>query len=202
MTRSPYLLPCLFTLLLLGGCATAPPSDPGDICAIFREKPSWYGSALDMQKKWGVPPQIAFAVLYQESSYRSDALPPRDWLLGIIPWGRVSSAYGYAQAKDDTWADYKNETGNGGSRDDMDAALNFMGWYMDKAQKLDGISKWDAYGQYLAYHEGWGGYRQRTYLSKPWLMRVAGVVRARSDRYGAQLRSCQADLSTGSWWPF
>jgi hypothetical protein len=29
-----------------------------------------------------------------------------------------------------------------------------MGWYTHKAQRLNGTSKWDAYGQYLNYHEG------------------------------------------------
>ena len=30
----------------------------------------------------------------------------------MIPWGRVSSAYGYSQAKTPTWDDYKRETDN------------------------------------------------------------------------------------------
>ena len=187
-----YVLP----LLLLAGCATpAPPAEPNNLCAIFRQKPDWYKAAIHTQEKWGVPPQIPMAIMYQESSFRAEALPPRYYFLGFIPWGRVSSAYGYAQAKDDTWADYQSEAGSWFSdRDDFDDAMDFMGWYIDKTQKIDGVSKWDAYGQYLAYHEGWTGYRQRSYAGKGWLMRVAQQVRERAGQFGAQYRSCEKEL--------
>lgn len=92
----------------------------------------------------------------RESSFVHDAQPPMQYFL-FIPTGRASSAYGYAQVKDETWADYQRETGNGWSdRDDFADAIDFMGWYTHKAQRLNGTSKWDAYGQYLNYHEGWG----------------------------------------------
>ncbi len=35
---------------LLVGCATPPPKEQSNICSIFREHPSWYEDALDMQK--------------------------------------------------------------------------------------------------------------------------------------------------------
>ncbi|HUG60012.1 MAG TPA: hypothetical protein VL002_17410, partial [Candidimonas sp.] len=99
------------TLLLTSGCATVPPDNPENICEIFREKPSWHRAAVRTENKWKVPPQVTLSVVYQESSFKHNALPPRRYLLGFIPWGRVSSAYGYAQAKDETWADYKREAG-------------------------------------------------------------------------------------------
>jgi hypothetical protein len=37
--------------------------------------------------------------------------PPHVYRLGIIPMGRMSSAYGYSQALDGTWAEYQRETG-------------------------------------------------------------------------------------------
>ena len=86
-------------LLALAGCATAPPSNPDNICAIFREKPDWHDAALKVQKKWGAPVPIPMAMMYQESSFKQDAVPPRYYFLGLIPWGRVSSAYGYAQVR-------------------------------------------------------------------------------------------------------
>ena len=59
----------------------------------------------------------------------------------VSSWGRVSSAYGYAQAKDETWADYKREAGGwGASRDDFADALDFMGWYIQKSQRVNGVS--------------------------------------------------------------
>lgn len=190
----PGVLGLALVATLLGGCATTPPSNPENLCEIFREKPQWREAAQDMNKRWGVPVQVPFAMMYQESSFRHDALPPRYYFLGFIPWGRVSSAYGYAQAKDDTWEDYQREAGSWfSSRDDLDDALDFMGWYISKSQRLNGVSKWDAYGQYLNYHEGWGGYRNRSYEKKAWLKRVARQVQARAERFGAQYRQCPDD---------
>ncbi|MNX55335.1 hypothetical protein D3C86_860940 [compost metagenome] len=153
-----------------------------------------------MQKKWGAPVPVPMAMMYQESSFKQDAVPPRYYFLGIIPWGRVSSAYGYAQAKDETWADYKKDAGGwGSSRDDFADALDFMGWYMSKTQRINGISKWDAYGQYLNYHEGWTGYRNRSYDRKAWLKTVSQKVQARAEKFTAQYKSCEGDLTRGGW---
>lgn len=184
--------------LILVGCASAPPSSPENLCEIFREKPDWHRAALAAEKKWGVPPQVPMAMMYQESSFRHDARPPRYYFLGIIPWGRVSSAYGYAQAKDETWADYKKEAGSWtASRSDFGDSIDFMGWYINKSQRLNSVSKWDAYGQYLNYHEGWTGYRKRSYDSKGWLKGVASKVQSRAERFGAQYRGCKDSLSRG-----
>src|SRR3546814_15996427 len=78
-------------------------------------------------------------------------------------------------------------------RSDFDDALDFMGWYISKTQRINGVSKWDAYGQYLNYHEGWTGYRNRSYAHTAWLKRVARKVQARAERVGAQYRSCGAE---------
>ncbi len=193
-TTAKFTLLAIAGLLALGGCSTAPPKNAEDLCEIFREKPDWHRAALDTQAKWGVPVPVPFAMMYQESSYRHDAKPPKNYILWFIPWGRVSSAYGYAQAKDEVWSDYERETNQSASRDDFEDALDFMGWYMSKAQALNGTSKWDAYGQYLNYHEGWGGYRRQTYKSKAWLMRTADIVKERAARYTAQYNSCRDQL--------
>jgi hypothetical protein len=202
IARRSAILLAFLPLSWLAGCATSPPRNPDDICAIFREKDDWYEAALDVQKKWGVPVQVPFAILYQESGFRYDAKPPRDYLLGFIPWGRVSSAYGYAQIKDETWDDYVSQQNRWfANRDDFDDAMDFIGWYIDKTQKLNGVSKWDAYGQYLNYHEGWGGYRAKSYNGKPWLLGVARKVQARSDRFRQQYAGCKDQLDSG-FWPF
>jgi hypothetical protein len=119
------------------------------------------------------------AIIHQESKFRRDARPPKKRVLGFIPWGRASSAYGYAQAKDDTWDWYISKTGNrGADRDDFEDAVDFVGWYCSMTHRTNGVSKWDAYNQYLAYHEGHGGYRRRTYNKKAWLLGVARKVEA------------------------
>lgn len=185
-------------LLSLAGCATAPPREPENLCEIFREKDDWYDAAADMREKWGVPIQVPMAMMYQESSFKHDAKPPKDYILWVIPWGRVSSAYGYSQAKTLTWEDYQRETGNSwASRDDFEDAIDFMGWFISKTHQVNGVSKWDAYAQYLNYHEGWGGYRRQTYRDKQWLMTTAGRVKERASRYGSQLRSCEEELQRG-----
>lgn len=194
----------LLTLLtVLTGCSSTPPAQPDNLCQIFEEKRGWFKAAKRAEKRWGVPPQIPMAMMYQESSYRHNAAPPKRYVMGVVPWGRVSSAYGYAQAKRDTWADYRKATGNHrASRSDFNDAIDFMGWYIAKTQSVNGVSKWDAYNQYLNYHEGWGGYRSKTYNQKPWLIKVARRVESRASDYGAQLRRCRSDLDRRGFFSF
>lgn len=184
--------------LFLGACSTAPPKDPENICNIFEERRDWWRASKAMRDEWGVPVHVPMAMMYQESSFRSRALPPRKYVLGFIPWGRVSDAYGYAQAKTMTWDDYIRETGNRrGRRDDFADAIDFMGWFISKSQQINGVSKWDAYAQYLNYHEGWGGYQRRTYLQKQWLVATSRRVDQRSLNYAGQLRGCEERLNRG-----
>ncbi len=190
--------------LSLAACASSPPRNIDNGCAIFDEKDDWYEYAWASYKKWGVPVHVQLAIIYQESRFRSEAEAPDDYLLGFIPWGQVTSAYGYAQVLDSTWEWYKRSTGNRwADRDDFEDAVDFIGWYCNMSHKKLGISKWDAYRQYLAYHEGHGGYARKTYLRKKWLMNVARKVERRAARYAAQLKACQDKLDRGwSLWPF
>ncbi|MFJ7311481.1 hypothetical protein ACIQVE_01670 [Pseudomonas sp. NPDC098747] len=190
------------TLTILTGCTTTPPRDQTNICSIFREYPDWYEDSLATEEKWGTPQHVSMAIMKQESSFVADALPPRDYVLWVIPWGRVSSAYGYAQALDPVWGEYKDETGYGSSRDDFDDAMMFIGWYTTGTHRQLGISKWDVYNQYLAYHEGRGGYRRGTYRKKPWLMQVARKVEKQSNSYQVQLTQCRQELEADRSWFF
>lgn len=196
------LLNATILVIFVASCSTTPPKNSVDLCEIFYEKSDWYDAAADMKEKWGVPIHVPMAMMYQESSFRSDALPPRDYVFfGLIPWGRVSSAYGYSQAKTPTWADYMRETDSSGAdRDDFDDAIDFMGWFISKTYSVNGISKWDAYAQYLNYHEGWGGYRRKTYNKKAWLVKVAKKVNDRSLMYAKQLKGCEEDLKESWFW--
>ena len=194
----------LLSTLMLTGCVTTPPQSPDNLCRIFKEKDDWYKAAKHSEKKWGVPMQIQMAIIYQESGFRGRAKPPRKKLFGLIPTVRPSSAFGYAQVKDGTWDWYRDKSGNGiASRSNFGDAIDFVGWYGEQSQKMVGISKWDAKNQYLAYHEGHGGYRKKSYRKKAWLVRVADKVKRRADSYGSQLKGCRDDLDSG-WdlWPF
>jgi hypothetical protein len=75
-----------------------------------------------------------------------------------------------------------------------------MGWFINKTNKINGISKWDAELQYLNYHEGWSGYKKGSYNKKPWLKDVAKIVKNRSLRYATQLKTCEKELSKGWFW--
>ena len=131
------------------------------------------------------------ATMYQESKFIGNARTPFRYALGIIPMGRQSSAYGYSQALDDTWDDYRKDAGRfGARRDRIEDATDFIGWYMDRSERKLGLSKYDATSHYLAYHEGHGGYARGSYNEKAWLMRVAADVGARSELYRQQLMMC------------
>ncbi|MGB1581872.1 MAG: hypothetical protein ACPHER_10255, partial [Nevskiales bacterium] len=119
--RQSVLATVLLGAALLSGCATSPPSNPGNACSIFQQKGGWYADAEKARKRWGTPVHVSMAIMYHESGYRANAKPPRAKLLWVIPmpW-RVSDAYGYPQAKDSTWDWYKDSGGRwGADRDDF-----------------------------------------------------------------------------------
>ena len=180
--------------LFLGSCSSTPsgpPRNAGNICSIFDEFPEWRDATVASATRWGAPVEIQMAIMWRESSFRHDAQPPKDYALGFIPWGRVSSAYGYSQAIDGTWNWYREETGNSGAdRDDFEDAADFVGWYMAKTRATNGLPMHDAFNQYLAYHEGHTGYRRGNWRSKTWLVGAAKQVAARAQTYRALLTSC------------
>ena len=71
---------------------------------------------------------------------------------------------------------------------------DFVGWYCDVSSRRCGISKRDAYDLYLAHHEGHGGYNNRTYRNKKWLLEAAAKVRDRAKTYRLQLSRCREKL--------
>ncbi|QMU56686.1 MAG: hypothetical protein GKS04_03125 [Candidatus Mycalebacterium zealandia] len=184
----------LIVLLPLTGCiGSYVPPDLNNACSILKEKRGWYGDVLRTEKKWGVPIPVSMAFIRQESSFRKRAKQPRKKILRIIPWKRVSSASGYSQAVNKTWEQYLKETGKSGlmtRRSDFKDAVDFIGWYNNKSVRTLGIKKNDAYNLYLAYHEGWTGYRKGTYKKKEWLIKTARKVEKNKKSYAAQLARC------------
>jgi hypothetical protein len=197
---------CL-VVLLFDGCATTPqPRYVSNVCEIFRENPKWYRSAHRSHGKWGVPIPVLMAIIHQESRFRADARPPRRSCLWIFPGPRPSSAYGYTQASNETWEEYRKSTGNrGADRDNFADAVDFIGWYCHVSYIRCRISKADAYHLYLAYHEGHGGFNRKTYRKKAWLLRVARKVEKTAKSYGTQLASCERQFQRRGCcflWPF
>ena len=187
-------------VLIVGGCTTSPPDKLDNICDIFREKDGWYADARDARERWGAPISIMMAFMHQESRFVAGAKPPRTKIWGIIPGPRASDAYGYSQAKNDTWDWYKRKAGNhGADRDKFEDAIDFVGWYNHTTHQINGIAKDDAFRLYLTYHEGHGGYKRGTYRSKPWLVEVAKKVDRRASTYNRQLASCQDEFKKKGW---
>lgn len=185
---------------LLTGCASTPPKQMNNLCEIFREKDDWYEDAAEAREQWGSSIGTMMAFMHQESRFQSKARPPRDYLLGFIPWFRPSSAYGYSQAKDSTWKYYQRSSGEyGADRDDFDDAIYFIGWYNRESVRRCNIAPNDTYHLYLAYHEGHSGFNRRSFKNKAWLKGVAKKVSARASRYNSQLASCEESLKK-PWW--
>ena len=183
-------------LVYLAGCASkSPPSTTTDVCKIFKERYSWYKAAKKTEERWKIPVHVSMAIIKQESSFRADARPERTKILGFIPWKRVTSARGYAQAVDGTWEMYLKDRGGWfSSRNDFEDSVDFVGWYNYKTHKLLNIPITDARNLYLAYHEGRGGFKKGTYRTKPWLLSVADKVQRQSDTYRVQYNSCKKKL--------
>ena len=184
------------TVLLLflascGGGNFSAPRNLDDACSIVQERPTYYSAMKSTQQKWGVPIWVQMAMIHQESKFIGNARTPHQFMLGVIPMGRQSSAYGYSQALDGTWDEYEKETGHRSARrDNIRDATDFMGWYINGSTERLGLSKTDAESQYLAYHEGRTGYVNKSYEAKGWLVTVAQRVGARAEMYRTQLASC------------
>jgi len=185
----------LLAVMALAACASAPPQNTSNICSMFEERRSWYKAAVKSEKRWKTPIPVTMAIIQQESSFVSRAKPERTRLLGIIPWRRPSSAFGYAQVLDGTWTEYKAEAGNWGARRSKFAdAIDFVGWYTNNSSRVNGIDRGDAFNHYLAYHEGHGGFSRRTYNSKPELIDISRRVQANANRYAQQYAQCEKAL--------
>ena len=72
-------------ICFIQACATTPPESPDNICKIFKEKKSWYKAAIQAEKRWKIPPYVLMSFVFQESSYKANAKPEREKLLGFIP---------------------------------------------------------------------------------------------------------------------
>ncbi len=189
---------------LAAGCASIePPRQALNACAIFEQKPGWWRSVKKVERRWGAPPALTLAIIRHESSFDAEARPPRKDGFLFFPGKRPSSAFGYAQALDGTWDQYRRAAGEGGAeRDEFDDSADFVGWYAAESRRALNLAWSDARSHYLAYHEGHGGYSRGSYKDKPWLVRRAGEVERTYRAYSAQISSCEADLNRGGWIPF
>ena len=182
--------------IFITACTSVDRINTENSCILFENKKKWYKSTKASYEKWGTPISLQLAIIKQESSFKQFAKPKRKRLIGIIPSKRPSTAFGYAQVTKPTWDWYKMRNGkNNASRSNFKDVTDFIGWYSDQTYKMLGISKNDFYNQYLAYHEGHGGWKNKSYLSKKWLIEVAKKVETNAKQYNNQLIECENKLN-------
>ena len=191
----------LFTsMLTLQGCVHTP-TYAGDACSIFDEKYFWFKAAKKSSKRWNVPIATLMSVINQESAFKQYAKPPRKKLFGFIPLlTRESSSLGYSQATKGSWEHYKKVTGKRFvTRIRFKDSVDFVGFYIDQTNKELGILKKDTFNQYLAYHEGWNGFRKKTYKKKLDLLKTANKVEKQAQTYNKQLSKCMSKLDRNKY---
>ena len=133
-----------------------------------------------------------------ESDFDWLAKPARLKLFKVIPYKRPSSSFGYSQAIKGTWKQYKDETGNKYAlRTRFKDSVDFIGWYTSKTEKILKVSKQDAFKQYIAYHEGWGNYKN--YKNNKKVINLAKRVEKQANIYKKQLSDCKNSLSTNKY---
>ena len=192
--KSNYLL---IIILFISACSSVP-KNTANSCSIFSERYLWYKHAKKTEKKWGTPIYLQLAIIKMESSFDWLAKPPRQKLFKIVPYKRPSSSFGYSQAVKGTWKQYKDETGNKyATRARFKDSVDFIGWYTSKTEKILKVPKTDAFKQYIAYHEGWGNYKN--YKNNKKVINLANRVEKQSNIYKKQLSDCKKSLSTNKY---
>jgi hypothetical protein len=184
-------------ILFISACSSVP-KNTSNSCSIFNERYLWYKHVKKTEEKWGTPIYVQLAIIKMESDFDWLAKPQRQKLFKVIPFKRPSSSFGYSQAVNGTWEQYKNETGNKlATRARFKDSVDFIGWYTDKTESILKISKKDAFRQYIAYHEGWGAYKN--YKNNQKVIGLAKKVKNQSDEYKSQLKKCQKRLNRNKY---
>ncbi|RAI04382.1 hypothetical protein DLJ53_08065 [Acuticoccus sediminis] len=185
----------LFGLLALAGCGSAPPSSINDVCAVFSQRDGfftdWYKDAQRTERRYGIPVHVLMATMRVESGFDGDARPPRKKFLGVVPWKRQSTAYGYSQALNGTWDQYRRETGKSlARRTNFSDSVDFVGWYYSKTVEKYGVPRDDAYSLYLSYRSGWSGFGRGVWQNDNGAKKSATRTANFAMNYRSQLRGC------------
>jgi hypothetical protein len=186
-----------FIFFLITACSSIP-ANTSNSCSIFDERYLWYKHSKKVELKWGTPIYIQLAIIKMESDFDWLAKPARKKLFKVIPYKRPSSSFGYSQAVKGTWEQYKRETGNKlATRARYKDSVDFIGWYTSKTEEILKIPKKDAFKQYLAYHEGWGNFKN--YKKNKKVIKLAKKVEKQSNIYKSQLLKCRNSLNKNKY---
>ena len=160
-------------------------------CSLIESKRSWKRAVIKTERKWGISPGMQLSFILTESNFRPRAKTQKTYFLGFVPTGRLSSAFGYAQAIDSTWETYQKSSGNRfSSRTNFADSVDFVGWYTNETTKKLKIKKSDVVNQYLAYHQGHRGYLRGAFKKKPNLIQAAKRTEENALKYDNQLKRC------------
>ena len=185
---------CFIIFFFIISCSSIP-KYPQNACKIFGQNYLWYKSAKKSSEIYGAPIHIILAFVNKESGFNRWAKPERTKLFKIVPYKRPSSSFGYSQAVKKTWELYKTETGNTlALRTRFKDSVMFIGWYINKTNKINKIPLSDPYRQYLNYYLGWGNYAKKVYTTDKKAIIFAKSVEKQSKIYKSQLRECQKNL--------
>ena len=188
MQKINVLLKILIFFTLLS-CSSIP-KNTSDSCSIFSERYFWYKYTRNTEEKWGTPINLQLAIIKMESDFDWLAKPDRQKIFKVIPYKRPSSSFGYSQAVKGTWKQYKEETKNKlATRTRFKDSVDFIGWYTSKTKKLLKIPMKDSFRHYVAYHEGWGNYKN--YKNNKKVIKLAKKVEKQSNIYKKQLFNCR-----------
>ena len=179
------------------GCSSIP-SNTSNSCSIFDERYLWYKHTKKVEQKWGTPIYVQLAIIKMESDFDWLAKPARQKIFKVIPFKRPSSSFGYSQAVKGTWEQYKQETDSPlATRARFKDSVDFIGWYINKTNKILKIPKRDAYRQYLAYYKGWGDYKNYSKDKKAII--YAKSVKDLANKYRKQLTLCKKNLDKNKY---
>ena len=185
----------IITLVLAGfvisSCTEEKPSTKSNtknndnICNILKNNPKWSKSLKDTQTKYNISPAFVMGLIRQESNFKSDAR------------SKISSAYGYSQALDNTWKSYQKSVSPSANRTSFDDSVKFVGWYMSGMSKSINVKMNNYSSLYLAYMIGPTGfkrYKNGTFKNRKNLesfLDISQKVKTYTDNYIHQLKSCQ-----------
>ena len=185
----------LLAFLFIASCSSIP-KYPSNACKIFGENYLWYKHAKKSSEIYGAPIYMILAFVNKESGFNRWAKPKRKKLFKVIPYKRPSSSLGYSQAVNKTWELYKKETKSPlALRTRFKDSVMFIGWYINKTNKINKIPFNDSYRQYLNYYLGWGNYSKKVYKSDKKAVILAKNVEKQSRIYRSQLKECQKNLN-------
>ena len=189
-----------FIIFFFVASCSSIPKYPSNACKIFGERYLWYKHAKKSSETYGAPIHIILAFVNKESGFNRSAKPKTTKLFKIVPYKRPSSSFGYSQAVNKTWELYKNETNSPlALRTRFKDSVMFIGWYINKTNRINKIPLNDSYRQYLNYYLGWGNYSKEVYKKDKKSIIYAKNVEKQSNIYKGQLTECKKALDRNKY---